>query len=458
MAHKGWCGKTCADCENRCPLSKKIPCRLDCENLSPDGEADIVKCHQDGCDVRKLGYCSYCNTVVPLDVEEDKRVSIWNCRKCECGFCEDCFSSQHGADALHDMVCSDCEDDILCPDCYEEKWFNHDKQFLRMEGAVIMKTVEVGKIRRGEMFSVAGHEYVALEITEVGVLSIERASLTRMELGKTNDWRNSKIRDYLQTDYMASLVEKGFNPEMALPLVIDLKATDGSREYGYDSCKVGLLTLEQYTRYNEYIPLDECSWWLATPWGTPHTRSPHTLDSSLAWFVSTNGVSSVYYWTNSYGVRPALLFASTLLVSPIDENEDEDVKIPERIELDTMFGKVVAEKSGDPDHPGIHLVLEVKDSENSGTEERQLTLLEYAPDKQGDKSLRLMVWGSGSCDCTAEFVLASDDATKKALWEEYLLYLKKWADVHDAPEFYGMAPVPFNEWIYNENEEDEDDE
>ena len=61
-------------------------------------------------------------------------------------------------------------------------------------------------------------------------------------------------------------------------------------------------------------------WWLATPYGTPNC-SPYTYDNHYVWGVYTDG-SNYYSWcNNSYGVRPALYFPSTLWVSTEDEGE-----------------------------------------------------------------------------------------------------------------------------------------
>ena len=61
-------------------------------------------------------------------------------------------------------------------------------------------------------------------------------------------------------------------------------------------------------------------WWLATPYGTPNC-SPRPRDTSYVWGVGSDG--SYNYWScyNSYGVRPALYFPSTLWVSTEDEGE-----------------------------------------------------------------------------------------------------------------------------------------
>ena len=66
------------------------------------------------------------------------------------------------------------------------------------------------------------------------------------------------------------------------------------------------LTLRQYGKFKDIIPLLDDWWWLATPLWTRWLRSPSTNYTNLAWLVNTNGNCSNYYCSSSYGVRPAL--------------------------------------------------------------------------------------------------------------------------------------------------------
>ena len=56
-----------------------------------------------------------------------------------------------------------------------------------------------------------------------------------------------------------------------------------------------------------YLNGSAAFWWL---------RSPYTNNSDVAWYVYSNGnSSSTYYCSGSYGIRPALILPSSLLVS-----------------------------------------------------------------------------------------------------------------------------------------------
>ena len=72
------------------------------------------------------------------------------------------------------------------------------------------------------------------------------------------------------------------------------------------------------------IPLNEDDWyWLVTPWACRWLRSPNTNYTNYVWYVSTSGGCNNYYASVSYGIRPALLLNSDLLVSLDDEVEDD---------------------------------------------------------------------------------------------------------------------------------------
>ena len=63
-----------------------------------------------------------------------------------------------------------------------------------------------------------------------------------------------------------------------------------------------------------------------------------------------------------------------------------------RIELNTPFGILFAELSGDSNYPGIYINIEQEDAD--GKYERQLALVECTPDisEPGKNTLRLLAW------------------------------------------------------------------
>ena len=134
-----------------------------------------------------------------------------------------------------------------------------------------------------------------------------------------NNLRTASIAAHL-VEYFLGLCKQGASEDTVAMNTIDLKATDGTREYGTFGMRAGLLTLEQYGKYQHIIPDVDDWWWLATPWRTPAQKGGL---STGAWCCNSNGncggTGSCAY---TCGIRPALLFTSSLLVSYLDEDEE----------------------------------------------------------------------------------------------------------------------------------------
>ena len=84
--------------------------------------------------------------------------------------------------------------------------------------------------------------------------------------------------------------------------------TSDSSYFPVDGAKLDYFTASSggNSKRIAYLNGSATLWWL---------RSPSTYDAGLVWFVSTNGGCSGNYASNSFGVRPALVLPSTLLVS-----------------------------------------------------------------------------------------------------------------------------------------------
>ena len=184
-----------------------------------------------------------------------------------------------------------------------------------------MKQVELRKIPYGETFSVFRDTFVALDRVDGNVLAIRKEvwKSAPFDTGGVNDLRTASITGHL-IEYFLGLCKQGASEGTVAMNTIDLKATDGTREYGTFGMRAGLLTLEQYGKYQHIIPDADDWWWLATPWRTPAQKAG---GSAVAWCCSSVG----YCFTagdcaSTCGIRPALLFASSLLVSYLDEDEE----------------------------------------------------------------------------------------------------------------------------------------
>ena len=190
-----------------------------------------------------------------------------------------------------------------------------------------MKQIQVRKVPYGETFSVFGDKFVALDYTGGNVLAIRKEIWKNapFDTSGVNDLRTASITGHL-VQYFEDLCKNGASEDTIAMNTMDLKATDGSREYGTFDMRAGLLTLEQYGKYQDIIPLADDWWCLATPWRTPNPgglRSPYSYYTVSVWLVYSNGGYYVDDATGTYGIRPALYFTSDLLVSIEDEGEED---------------------------------------------------------------------------------------------------------------------------------------
>lgn len=188
-----------------------------------------------------------------------------------------------------------------------------------------MKKMELRRVPYGMAFQAFGDEFVALDYINGGVLAIRRDIWKNAAFDRegVNDLRKATINGTL-ADYEDMICEAGAAGNLRT-MDVDLRATDGTREYGCCAgiC-VSLLTLEQYGKYQHIIPDVDSPWWLATPWRTPGEKCG---GSTVAWRVGSNGSADSGSCTGTYGVRPALLFSSSLLVSIEDEEAADEASL-----------------------------------------------------------------------------------------------------------------------------------
>ena len=189
-----------------------------------------------------------------------------------------------------------------------------------------MKKMELRRVPYGTAFQAFGDEFVALDYIDGGVLAIRRDiwKNAAFDDNGVNDLRGASITDGL-AEYLRKMLDGGADTGDILEMSIDLKAVDGTREYGRYDNHVGLLTLEQYGKYQHIIPDVDGPWWLATPWRTPGEKFG---GAAYALSVFTNGGWGLGVCSDAgYAIRPALLFSSSLLVSIEDEEAADEASL-----------------------------------------------------------------------------------------------------------------------------------
>lgn len=180
----------------------------------------------------------------------------------------------------------------------------------------------------GDIFTFAGERFVVLEHLEGGTFVLTEGSIgdspfQEKDTDTRNDYSKSTVKDKVDK-FVAELPRNSAEAAAILPFELDLRPTDQSNGYGTIEVRAAPLTLWQYGKYKEIIPLLDDLWWLATPLWTRWLRSPSTNSTIYAWRVDSNGYCGSRNCSLAYGVRPALKLNSELLVSVDSEDCDAD--------------------------------------------------------------------------------------------------------------------------------------
>ena len=188
---------------------------------------------------------------------------------------------------------------------------------------------KLATLSTGRIFNFAGEQFVVLEQRDGAAFVLLAQS---KESCTFNDKDDAENRNYYTCSTLKERIDKWVealprtSEEAAaiLPFEVDLSCTDRSKSYGTITVKAAPLTLWQYGQFKELIPLNEDDWyWTVTPWACRWLRSPRTGSTNGVWNVYSGGDYYVNGASVSYGIRPALLLNSDLLVSLDDEVEEE---------------------------------------------------------------------------------------------------------------------------------------
>jgi len=112
-----------------------------------------------------------------------------------------------------------------------------------------------------------------------------------------NDWRKSSLRKYLNEEFI-----KAFDKGDLLPIVSDLTADDGMRDYGTSEDYIALLSDNLYRKYREYMPKYDTWVWTITPWSCLPGYAGYERN------VVTSGALYNYSANYAIGVAAACIF------------------------------------------------------------------------------------------------------------------------------------------------------
>lgn len=178
----------------------------------------------------------------------------------------------------------------------------------------------INKIRYelGDTVTLAGTEFVVLDVEHRGALPdslfiLAKNTVGSSNFGRFNDYEDSELRTAVE-EWLEGMEKKGLDLDRIIPREIDLTTLDGCALYGKLNVKAAPLTLDEARRYASHIPNADDWYWLATGWSGPLKG-----DKGYALYVYSNGDWNGGYCSYSRGIRPALKIPSDLLLDSADK-------------------------------------------------------------------------------------------------------------------------------------------
>lgn len=173
------------------------------------------------------------------------------------------------------------------------------------------RSLTLADIEDGEIFKVADIEFIKFGETDGIVTAVAKDTLFDSPFGDNNNFGASEVRAKLENDVLPK-IERAVGEENVIGFVLDLLSLDGSDKWEKAFTKIGLPTFDFYRKnvklFDKY-KLDQW-WWTATP----NSTSEHASDNCMV-CVSPSGIISHDYCNYDRGVRPFLLFVSSISVS-----------------------------------------------------------------------------------------------------------------------------------------------
>ena len=164
-------------------------------------------------------------------------------------------------------------------------------------------------IKIGEPFKIAGVEFIKFTQDGEKVFAVAKNSLFSSVFGNDENFADSKIKKSLEKDLLPKL-EAEIGAENIFEFETDLTALDGTHPFADVSSKVSLVTLDFYRKHRGIFGkynLDDW-WWLVTP-------DSERFKNIFLCVSPAGDIRHYNYYDFNGGVRPILLFSSSILVS-----------------------------------------------------------------------------------------------------------------------------------------------
>ena len=188
------------------------------------------------------------------------------------------------------------------------------------------KNLQLSRVRQGEAFTFDGVRWVKLDegagaafvVAEDVLLKNTPFECEDAEREDHNNFKGSNLELFI-VELLAAKHQKIQDAVVERP--IDLTTMDGMTDYGMPVVTARVLTIDEYRKYRQFIPLASEPYWLATGWTT---KSSPLSATYRAYCVDTGGALNYYNVYGAYfAARPALYLKSSILVSVDTEGEEK---------------------------------------------------------------------------------------------------------------------------------------
>ncbi len=173
------------------------------------------------------------------------------------------------------------------------------------------KTVKLDEVQNGEIFKIGRFEFIKLSDEDGKVIAVSKDCLFNSRFGNDNNLATSEVLKHLNEEILPE-IEDIVGAENVLEFETDLLSMDGSDKHGKITSKISLPTFDFYRHnvkvFDRYNPNEW--WWLATPYST----TDHYNDRWIVCVSPSGGIGNYDYY-GDYGVRPFLIFSSSIFVS-----------------------------------------------------------------------------------------------------------------------------------------------
>ena len=168
-------------------------------------------------------------------------------------------------------------------------------------------------ITPGNVIKFGDIEFIVLDLIGDEMLVIAKDSVyaAEFDIDRTNNFRDSTIRTYLNSSFLDRLADNGADVSMIMEHAIELTSDDGLKDYGMSVQKVFLLTTEMYRKYRSLIPRINHWWWTSTPYST----EANGYRSTVCYVHVDGAIDKQMADDEDCAIRPAFYLKASVLKS-----------------------------------------------------------------------------------------------------------------------------------------------